>query len=267
MRDQGQHWEYIGTYVDDLAITSKDPLSLLGSLETKYGFSLKGTGPITYHLGCDFIHNASGVLCIQLKKYIKKMVATYERLFGTKPKDVYTSPMEKGDHPEMDTSKLLDSTGIQQYQSLVGAMQWAVSIGRLAITTAVMTLSNFRVAPRKGHVERCKQVYGYLWKMQHAMIHICTEEPDYSVLPVVEYEWAHSVYGSAMELQREDWPTPWGKHVTLSHFIDANLYHDIVTGRSVTGILHLVNKTPIEWYSKKQGTIETATFGSEFAAA
>jgi hypothetical protein len=28
--------------------------------------------------------------------------------------------------------------------------------------------------------------------------------------------------------------------------------HDISTGRSVTGILHLVNKTPIEWYSKKQ---------------
>ena len=124
MRDQGQHWEYSGTYVDDLAITSKDPLSLLGSLETKYGFSLKGTGPITYHLGCDFIHNASGVLCFQPKKYIKKMVATYERLFGTKPKDVYTSPLEKGDHPEMDTSELLDSTGIQLYQLQYPSADW-----------------------------------------------------------------------------------------------------------------------------------------------
>ena len=43
--------------------------------------------------------------------------------------------------------------------------------------------------------------------------------------------------------------------------------HDISTGRSVTGILHLVNKTPIEWYSKKQATVETATYGSEFVAA
>ena len=153
MWDQGQHWEYIGTYVDDLAIASKDPFALTGSLETKYGFSLKGTGPITYHLGCDFLRDGSGVLCIQPKKYIEKMVTTYERLFGTKPKDVYTSPLEKGDHPEMDTSELLDSTGIQQYQSMVGAMQWAVAIGRLDITTAVMTLSSFRVAPRKGHLE------------------------------------------------------------------------------------------------------------------
>jgi hypothetical protein len=43
--------------------------------------------------------------------------------------------------------------------------------------------------------------------------------------------------------------------------------HNIATGRSVTGILHLVNKSPIEWYSKKQATVETATYGSEFVTA
>ena len=144
------------------------------------------------------------------------------------------SPLEKGDHPEMDTSELLDSTGIQQYQSMVGAMQWAVSIGRLDITMAVMTLSSFCVVPRKGHLEQCKRVYRYLWKMWHAMICIHTEEPDYLALLTVEYEWAHSVYGTITELQREDWPTPRGKYMTLSHFINANLYHDIVTGRLVT---------------------------------
>jgi hypothetical protein len=64
-----------------------------------------------------------------------------------------------------------------------------------------------------------------------------------------------------------DAPRPLGKYVTLTHYYDANLYHDIVTGRSVTGILHLFNKTPIDWYSKKQATVETATYGSEFIAA
>jgi hypothetical protein len=43
--------------------------------------------------------------------------------------------------------------------------------------------------------------------------------------------------------------------------------HAIAMGRLVTGILHLMNKTPIEWYSKKQATVETATYGSEFVAA
>jgi hypothetical protein len=49
--------------------------------------------------------------------------------------------------------------------------------------------------------------------------------------------------------------------------IDANLMHDITSGKSVTGILHLVNKTPIDCYSKKQATVETVTYGSEFVAA
>jgi hypothetical protein len=55
--------------------------------------------------------------------------------------------------------------------------------------------------------------------------------------------------------------------MTLSQYVDANLMHDVATGRSVTGILHLVNKTPIEWYSKKQDTVEKATYGSEFVAS
>jgi hypothetical protein len=43
--------------------------------------------------------------------------------------------------------------------------------------------------------------------------------------------------------------------------------HDLTTGRSCTGILHLVNQTPVEWFSKRQKTVETATYGSEFVAA
>ena len=43
--------------------------------------------------------------------------------------------------------------------------------------------------------------------------------------------------------------------------------HCKVTGRSTTGVFHMVNQTPIEAYSKKQATVETATYGSEFVAA
>jgi hypothetical protein len=64
----------------------------------------------------------------------------------------------------------------------------------------------------------------------------------------------------------DDNPIPLGKPVVMTTFIDANLYHDLVTGKSVSGILHLFNKTVIDWYSKKQGTVETATYGSEFIA-
>ena len=267
MRDKLDHWEYIGTYVNDLAIASKDPKSIVDTLTDKYRFKLKGTGPISYHLGCDFARDEDGVLGIQPQKYIERMIETYVRMFGEKPKEVCTSPLEKGDHPELDTSDLLDADGIQKYQSMVGAMQWAISIGHFDITTAVMSLSNFRVTLRIGHLDQCKRIYGYLHKMRHATIHVRTDEPDFSALTDLTYDWAQSVYGNVKELVPKDCPKALGKHVTLSHYVDANLYHDMLTGQSVTGIIHFVNKCPIDWYSKKQGTVETATFGSKSSAA
>jgi hypothetical protein len=62
-------------------------------------------------------------------------------------------------------------------------------------------------------------------------------------------------------------PIPKGKPVRTIIYKDANLYHDLTTGRAVTGILHLLNATTIDLTSKRQATVETATYGSEFLAA
>jgi hypothetical protein len=116
-------------------------------------------------------------------------------------------------------------------------------------------------------MERVKHVHGFLSKMHNAVIHIHTDEPNYSALPEQDFDWEYSVYGNVEEIIPEDIPTPLGKPVVLTSYVDANLFHDMVTGCSVTGILHLINKTPIDWYSKKQATVEMATYGSEFVAA
>ena len=55
--------------------------------------------------------------------------------------------------------------------------------------------------------------------------------------------------------------------MTTTSTVDANLNHCLATGRSVTGCLHFVNHTPIDSYSKRQATVETATYGSEFVAS
>jgi hypothetical protein len=103
--------------------------------------------------------------------------------------------------------------------------------------------------------------------MKHAFVRVRTEEPDYSDMSPTEYDWSRSVYGNVKEELPRDAPKPLGKPVVLTSYVDANLYHDMTTGRSVTGVLHFINQTPIEWYSKKQATVETATYGSEFVAA
>ena len=55
-----------------------------------------------------------------------------------------------------------------------------------------------------------------------------------------------------------------GKRVITTTFLDTNLLHNIVTGKLVSAILHFVNTTPMDWFLKRQGTVETATYGSEF---
>ena len=46
-----------------------------------------------------------------------------------------------------------------------------------------------------------------------------------------------------------------------------NLMHDVVTGRSASGVLEFVDQTLIDWLSKRQGQVETATHGSKFMVA
>jgi hypothetical protein len=89
-----------------------------------------------------------------------------------------------------------------------------------------------------------------------AAIRFRTEIPDYSHLDHKTYDWAYSVYGESNEEVPTDMPTPRGKPVRTSTFEDANLMHDLTTGRSVTGILHLlVNSTPADWLCKLQGRV------------
>ena len=60
---------------------------------------------------------------------------------------------------------------------------------------------------------------------------------------------------------------PLGKHVQTTHYVDANLHHDLATGKAVTAALDFLNQTPIDAYTKRQSTVEAATYGSEFVAA
>ncbi len=260
-------YEYVAVYVDDLALAMKDPQAFVDLLTKEYKFKLKGTGPVSFHLGMDFTRDKDGTLCMSPKKYTEKIIANYERMYGESPKQNVTSPLEKGDHPELDTSEFLDEKGTRDYQSLIGSLQWLISIGRFDIMTAVMTMSAFRSAPRKGHLDRVKRIFGYVSKMRNAAIRFRTGVPDLSDLPNFEYDWSKSVYGDVKEVVPHDAPGPLGKAVVSTHYVDANLMHCVATGRSVTGILHFLNQTPIDWYSKKQATVETATYGSEFVAA
>jgi hypothetical protein len=137
-------------------------------------------------------------------------------------------------------------------------------IGRLDWTHR--HLSSFRAKPRQGHLERTKRVVSYVARFKESTIRFRTLEPDYSDIPDISYDWTRK-YDGAIEDIPEDAPTALGKFVLTATHVDANLCHDLDTGKLVSGILHWLNGTPIDWFSKKQGAVETVTYGSEFMAA
>ena len=72
--------------------------------------------------------------------------------------------------------------------SMIGQPQWAITLGRYDILAQVMSMSRFRLAPKIGHSERLKRIYGYLVKTKLFAIRYRTKEPDYSHLPEQEYD-------------------------------------------------------------------------------
>jgi len=91
------------------------------------------------------------------------MMQKYENMFGSPvPKREVHAPLEPGDHPELDESPLCDAEQVKQFQSMIGDLQWLVSLGRIDIFCATMTLSGFRAMPRIGHLKHAQRVYVYL---------------------------------------------------------------------------------------------------------
>jgi len=189
-------------------------------------------------------------------------------MFVEKPKE-YVLPLEEKDHPELDLSEFCNEDDTEKFQSLIGALQWTISLCRFDIANAVMTLSRYNAAPRIGHLDCAKRICGYLRKYSHGAIQFCTGTPSHAehTHKIQQYDWFSTVYGNPTEEISPNLPVPKGKPVHLTTFVDANLMHDLTTGRSATGILHFLNQTPIDWFCKRQNTVETATYGSEYNVA
>ena len=246
----GTCYEYIAVYVDDLAIAAKDPQAFCNELKKGYNLKPKGVGSLEYHLGCTYKKDPDGTLAADPRSYVNKILESYERMFKEKPRKS-RPPLEGGDHPEFHTPELCDEHQTNQFQTLVGQLQWLISLGHFDIAVHVMSLSRFRAQPRKGHLDRAKRIVGYLLFLPDGAIRFRTGEPDFSSLNDQEYDWTRSVYSGACEQIPHDIPKPLGEHGQTTHYVDANLHHDHATGKAVTAVLHFLNQTPIDAYSKR----------------
>jgi hypothetical protein len=63
MRKNEDIYEYVVVNVDDLCMTMKNLQEFADILQNIHKFKTKGTGPVSFHLGIDFIWDNDGTLC------------------------------------------------------------------------------------------------------------------------------------------------------------------------------------------------------------
>jgi hypothetical protein len=73
-------------------------------------------------------------------------------------------------------------------------------------------------------------------------------------------------YPDTEELKPPNMPQPRGRVVTTACYVDSDHAGNLMTQRSHSGIFIYLQNTPIIWFSKRQNTVESSSFGSEFIA-
>jgi hypothetical protein len=126
-------------------------------------------------------------------------------------------------------------------------------------------LASFLVQPRVGHLDQALHLFAYLKKHKKSTMVFDDNYANLSNFHFTKADWTE-FYRDAAEQIPANAPTPRGKPVEITCFVDTDHAGDKLTRRSQTGILIFVNRAPITWYSKKQNTVETSSFGSEFVA-
>lgn len=237
-------------------------------IESVYLVKDDSKGPPDYYLGNDYKKDNKGRWCIGCKKYLTEAIKRVEVIFGELPKK--DTPMVDGDHPETDVSAPLSDGQHTQYQMLIGMLNWIVRLGRLDIAFATSSLSRFTACPRKGHLERVLRIFGYLRKYNNKQIIVDSRDPilvgGKDAIDLDFTEIFREQYPDAVEEIDKNIPKPLIDEIEITAFVDSDHAHDKVTRRSITGLLILLGRTPVYFMSKRQGAIETSTYGAEFCA-
>ncbi|MGH7954828.1 MAG: hypothetical protein ACREOZ_02585 [Gloeomargaritales cyanobacterium] len=113
------------------------------------------------YLGLDITIRGES-LKISTKTYVTEILKRYKEKYGEFK--LCHIPIRPEEHPELDKSPLLHEDGNKHYQHIIGISQWLVTSGRFDIAFAVSSLSRFSCAPRTGHLEMARRIFGYLKK-------------------------------------------------------------------------------------------------------
>ena len=271
-----RYYEMIFVYVDDILVLSKNAKRLIDAISEVYELK-KGSGeePTTY-LGATIEKMITGdgreVWTMSPSAYLANAVRVVESLLADDGKSEHLrgksakTPFPTGYRPETDLSNELGPELATRFQQLIGIARWAIELGAIDIYLEVSMLSQHQALPREGHLEALYHIFAYVRQQLKFKKRIVFDPATVDVTVDCQEKGWEEFYPDAREEIPSDLLEPLGNAVRLNCFVDANHAGNVVTRRSHTGILIFVQNALIIWFSKRQNTVESSSFGSEFIA-
>jgi hypothetical protein len=202
------------------------------------------------------------------ERYVKEAIKNIEVHLAASDRRLktrVTAPLPSGYAPELDVSPQLKDDEAVFFMSQISVLRWAVELGRVDIAVEVSMLSSHMALPREGHLEALYHIYAYLMSHDRSRLVFDSQRKPLTQPMTPSAEWKE-FYHDAEEKIPSDMPEPRGEPVQLIVFVDADHAGDKTNRRSRTGVLMYLNSGLVNWLSKKQNSIETSSFGSEFTA-
>lgn len=280
--DGNEYWEYILLYTDDALCISEYPERTLRNELGRY-FKLKeeSIGPPKIYLGGNvrkvMLEHGVEAWAFGSSQYVQQAVANVEKYLEDRRRlgdDRFkiparaNTPMRTSYRPELDTSPELIGQDASYYMSLIGVLRWIVELGRADICLECSMMSSCLALPRIGHLEQVMHIFGYLKQHHNAELVFDPTYPEIDENAFQKKDWSTSEFGhlEGKEILPPNQPQPRGQGVVVRANVDADHATDTTTRMSRTGFLVYVNSALIYWFSKKQTSVESSSFGSEFCA-
>ena len=214
-------------YVDDLILAASTQQAInWGKNELKKAFEMTELGELKTFIGLEVQRNRNlRTLKISQKSYIDRILTDH----GMENCATVATPIEPGTRLEKSTEEYTaNSADVQQYQSAVGSLMYAMLGSRPDIAYAVGTVSKFCNKPNNEHWTAVKRILRYLAGTR-----------DLGIL-----------YGSSRSCQG---------------FCDAD-WGSSEDRRSTSGYVYILNGGAISWASRKQSVVALSSTEAEYMA-
>ena len=228
---KGKDFIWVTIHVDD-SIICANSVAAKNDFKKAMGtrFKMDDRGPISYFLGVQIKRDRQKrLIWLCQSKYLRESLERYN-MVNCNP---VSTPMDPGSRLDVPTDEDFAACSSFPYQNVVGTMQYAAQVTRPDIAFATNKLAQFNAKWGRAQIAAAKHLLRYI--KGTVDLGLC--------------------YGLI-----QDAPLVIG-------YVDADYAGDLVTRRSTTGYVFMVNGDCTSWRSKRQPTVAKSTTEAEYMAS